>query len=73
MKTVSSVKAQEYFIVPNLTEKAKVLVKDSDGKIRVSCGPDHHGRIIYAQVVVLSPDTVVQLLEPWTVNGFLTD
>ena len=73
MKTVSSVKAREFFIVPDPTKKAKVLVKDSDGKIRVSRGPDFHGRIIYADIVDLSPDTVVQLLEPWTVNGFLTD
>ena len=73
MTTISSVRVQELFIIPNLNDKAKVLVKDMDGNIRVTRGPDHHGRVIYGQTINPNSDTVVQLLDRNTITEFLTD
>ena len=73
MTTVSSVPEQGFFIVPNLEERAKVLYKNYEGKIFVSRGPDHHGRIIYGEEVKnLNPNTVVQLIHR-TVYDYMMD
>ena len=62
-RTVDSVPKEEFFIIPNLGKKAKVLYKNYAGMIYVSRGPDQHGRIIYGEEVAVEPGTIVQLID----------